>query len=121
MDALEVFSSLGTVAAYRHPDHVHVQHARIEAAVADVRSRLDRCASDRDRLLVVLDVAELLVGEARRRSSGCQMKHADLGCENIDIETILAEWLEFARARIAPAPQAAPRPLHATVFRECPR
>lgn len=104
MDPLKVIQSLGPIGTYRHPDVAKQEWARVEAAQAELRSRFDACHTDRDRLTVAVDVAAQLVAIARLRSSDCQLKCPELGCENVDIETVMADWVEFVHDRVQSRP-----------------
>jgi len=106
VNPMKVFQSLGPIGTYRHPDVAKQEWARVEAAQAELRSRFDACDTDRDRLTVAVDVASQLVAIARRRSSDCQLKCPELGCENVDIETIMANWVEFIQDRVQAQPPA---------------
>ena len=104
MDAFKVFQSLGPISTYRHPDVMAQERARVEAAQAELRSRFDACRTARDRLTVAVEVAGQLVRIARRRASDCQLKCPELSCENLDIETVMADWVEFVQARVQAQP-----------------
>jgi hypothetical protein len=106
VDPFNVFKSLGPINTYRHPDSAVQEWATVEAAQAELRNRFDACQTDRERLAVAVDVAGQLVAVARRRSSDCQLKCPELGCENIDLETVLADWVEFIQSRIQLKTQA---------------
>jgi len=104
VDPFKVFQSLGPIGTYRHPEVLKQEWARVEAAQAELRSRFDACHTDRDRLTVAVDVASQLVAIARQRSSDCQLKCPELGCENLDIETVMADWVEFVQGRVQASP-----------------
>jgi len=100
MDPYEVLASLGPVAVYRHPDVIREHWAQVEAARAEFRRRFDACETDRERLLMAIDVSSQLINMARERACHCQMQSATLACENIDINAVAADWVEFVRKRI---------------------
>ena len=99
MDPYEVFSSLGPVAVYRHPDAVKEKWANVQAAQQELKRRFDDCRTDRQRLLLTVEVAGHLIGVARQRACNCQLQAPDLSCENLDIDGLAADWVEFVRQR----------------------
>lgn len=100
MNPFGVFESLGPLDVYRRPDLIADEWARVEAAQAELRARFDASVTDRERLDVVVGVTAQLVAIARRRASACQLKCPGLACENLDIETVLAQWVEFVQSRL---------------------
>lgn len=106
MDPFKILQSLGPLRTYCHPDVAAEEWARVEAAQAELRSRFDACRTDRERLAVAVGVAAQLVAIARNRASDCQLKCPELGCENLDIETVMAGWIEFIQDRVQAQPTA---------------
>jgi len=99
MDPYEVFSSLGPVAVYRHPDAINEKWANVQAAQRELKRRFDDCRTDRERLVLTVDLVGHLIGVARQRGCDCQLQVPDLACENLDIDSLVADWVEFVRKR----------------------
>ncbi len=100
MDPFAVFETLGPVKVYRHPDAIGQQWPQVEQAQAELQRRFDACRTDRERLSLTNEVTRALVSVARQRACDCQIQNPGLACEDLDIHTVLANWVEFVRTRM---------------------
>lgn len=99
-EPLAVFESLGPLNTYRTPATATDAATRTADAQRELEQRFALQRSDRDRARYALDVAATLLLTARKRSCACELSHRDLACENVDVHQILADWIEFTRARL---------------------
>lgn len=99
-DPLVALDDLGPIDAYRTADHAAEAARRIEAAQAAFRAGFEQCRTDRERARYALEVTESLITMSRKRACNCELMHNELACENVDMFQVLADWLDFAKARV---------------------
>ncbi len=99
-DPLAVIESLGPLHVYRSPAAAAAAATRIVDAQRALERSFVELATDRDRARYALEVASTLLLTLRKRAGCCELAHADLACENVDTHQVLADWIEFAKARL---------------------
>lgn len=99
-DLFSTIDALGSICEYRAPDKLAEVLGRIQTEVGSLQGECSEQATERDRFLYALDILDKMVLTVRVRASKCELQHAELACENVDLFQILVDWIDFMKKEL---------------------
>ena len=102
--SFNVLENLGPLCKYRQPENLQKEWEKVDSLVKTLQEEFLSIEDDRGRLFFALDTARKILLTAQKRADDCQIDHPGLACENIDIFSVMVNWLEFTKGHIDDKP-----------------